>query len=51
MATWASAEIFPGGRQHRHFAYPFQVVDNATQMHVHKTPCPFYITKKRPHFT
>ena len=32
--------------QSRHFAYPFQVSDDASQMDVHKTLYPFYITKK-----
>jgi len=32
--------------QSRHFAYPFQVSDDATQMELHKTLYPFYITKK-----
>jgi len=46
MGNWASAEIFPGGGQSRHFAYPFQISDNATQMDVHKSLHPFYTTKK-----
>jgi len=33
---WASAEIFPGGGQSRHFAYLFQFVGDATQTEVHK---------------
>jgi len=37
--------------QSRHFAYPFQVVDDVTQMDVHKMPHPFYITKKMPNVT
>jgi len=37
LPAWASAEIFPGGGQSRHFAYPFQVVDDATQIDIHKT--------------
>jgi len=48
--AWASAEIFPGG-QSRHFAHPFQVVDDATQMDVHKTLHLFYTTKKMPNVT
>jgi len=47
---WASAEIFPGG-QNRHFAYPFQFVDDATQTDVHKTLHPFSTTKKKPNVT
>ena len=43
----ASAEIFPGGKR-RHFAYPFQVADDAVRMDVHKTLYPSYITKKMP---
>jgi len=43
----ASAETFPGG-QHRNFAYPFHVADDAMQLHVHKTLCPFYTTKMPP---
>jgi len=27
--TWASAEIFPGEGQRRHFVYPFQLADDA----------------------
>jgi len=42
---------FSRGGQSRHFAYPFQVVEDATQMDVHKTPHPFYITKKMPNVT
>ena len=45
---WASAEIFPGG-QRQHFAYPFQVADDAMQMDVHKTFYPFYTTRKMRH--
>jgi len=41
----ASAEIYPGG-QKRHFAYPFQVVDDVTQIDVHKTLYPFCAMKK-----
>jgi len=40
--AWASAEIFPGEGQHRNFAYPFQVADDAMQMDVQKTLHPFY---------
>ena len=39
---WASAEIFPGWRQRRNFAYSLQVADDAMQMDVHKTLYPFY---------
>jgi len=42
---------FSRGGQSRHFAYPFQVVDDATQMDVHKTLHPFYTTKKIPNAT
>jgi len=28
--------------QRRNFAYPFQLADDAIQMHVHKTLSPFY---------
>lgn len=31
VPPWASAENLPRG-QHRHFAYPFQVRDDAVQM-------------------
>jgi len=34
--AWASAQIFPGGGQSRHFTCLFQVVCDATQMDVHK---------------
>jgi len=30
-------KFFQGGGQSRHFAYPFQVVDDATQIDIHKT--------------
>jgi len=46
--TWASAEIFPGGTQRQHFAYPFQVADDAERMDVHKTLHVFYTAKKMP---
>jgi len=42
---------FPGGGQSRHFGYPFQVSDDATQTDVHKTLYPFYSTKKMPNVT
>ena len=35
LEAWASAEIFPGG-QCQHFVYPFQLADDAMQMHIHK---------------
>jgi len=40
--------FYSGGEQNRHFAYPFQVADDAMQMDVHETLHPFYITKKCP---
>jgi len=43
-------KFFHGGKS-RHFAYPFQVVDDATHMDVHKTLHPFYTTKKMPNVT
>jgi len=39
---------FSMGGQSRPFAYPLQVVDDATQMDVHKTLHSFYTTKKMP---
>jgi len=39
------------GGKRRHFTDPFQIVDDATQMAVHKTLYPFYTTKKMPNFT
>jgi len=39
---------FSRGWQTRHFAYPFHVADDAMQMHVHTTLCPFYTTTKMP---
>ena len=44
---------FPGGGQSRNFAqaYPFQLVDNATKLDVHKALHPFYTTKKKPKIT
>jgi len=39
VQSWTSAEIFPGGER-RHFIYPFQLVDDAMQMDVLKTPWP-----------
>jgi len=44
-------KFFHGGGQSQHFAYPFQVVDDATQMDVNKMLHPFYATKKRPNVT
>jgi len=38
---WASAVIFPEG-QRRHFAYTFQVADDAMQTDVHKALYPFF---------
>jgi len=35
-----SAEFFPRG-QRRHFAYHFQVADDAMQMDIHKAQYPF----------
>jgi len=46
----ASAEIFPVG-QRRHFAYSFQVADDAMQMDVHKAFYPFYAKRKLLLFT
>ena len=43
-------KFFQGG-QSRHFPYPFQVSDYATQIDVHKTLYPFYTTKKMPNVT
>jgi len=37
--------------QRRHFAYPFQVVDNAVQVDVNTALCPFYTKKKMIYFT
>jgi len=47
--TWATGrpqKFFQGVGQSGHFAYPFQISDNATQMDVHKSLHPFYTTKK-----
>jgi len=35
LQPWATAEFFQGGKS-RHFDYLLQIVDNATQMDVHK---------------
>jgi len=43
-------KLFQGG-QSRHFAYPFWIVDDATQVDVHKTLQPFYTPKKMPNVT
>jgi len=43
----ARRNFFRGG-QSRPFAYPLQVVDDATQMDAHKTLHSFYTTKQRP---
>ena len=43
-------KLFQGG-QSRNFAYPFQVVDDATQIDVHKTLHLFYTTKIMPNVT
>jgi len=48
--TWASAEIFPGWGQSRHFAYPFQYVGDATQMDVYKK-CPMLRQQLRTVFS
>ena len=37
------------GGETRYFAHPFHVADDATQMHVHKMLCPFYIITNMPH--
>jgi len=39
---------FSRGRQSRPFAYPLQVVDDATQMDIHKTLHSFDTTKQMP---
>jgi len=39
------------GERSRHFAYPFQVVGDATQMDVGKTLYRFFTTKKIPILT
>jgi len=39
------------GEQPRHFAYLVHVVDDAVQMHVHKTLCAFYTKTKLPRVT
>jgi len=41
-ASTGVRRIFSRGGKHRNFAYPFQVADDAMQMDVHKTLCPFY---------
>jgi len=41
-ASMGVLRFFSRGGQHRNFAYPFQVADDAVQMDVHKTLCPFY---------
>jgi len=57
LKNWESAEIFQKhgsrqkffqGGQTRYFAYPFHVADDAMQIHVHKTLCPFYTITKMP---
>jgi len=42
---------FSKGGESRHFTYAFQVVNDATQMGVHKALHPFYTTKKMPNVT
>jgi len=42
---------FSRGRQGRHFACPFQTVDDAMQMDVYKTLYPFYTTMNMTHVT
>jgi len=42
---------FSRREQSRHFAYSFQVSDDATQINVHKTLYPFYTTKKLTNVT
>jgi len=41
-------KIFPG-EQHRHFAYLFQIADDAMQMDVNKSLYAFYTTKIMTH--
>jgi len=43
-------KLFQGG-QSRHFAFPFQVGDDAVHMDAHKTLYPFNSTKKMPRVT
>jgi len=42
---------FTRGEQRQHFAYPFQVADNAMLMYVQKTLYPFYTARKMPRVT
>ena len=46
---WASAEFFSGVKRW-HFAYLFQVANDAVQMEVHKILYPLHTTKKMPHY-
>jgi len=39
---------FSRGGQHRQFTYLFQIADDAMQMNVNKTLCPFYAPKIMP---
>jgi len=41
-------KVFQVEVQSRHFAYRYQVVDDATQIDIHKSLHPFYTTKKVP---
>ena len=41
-ASMGVLRFFSRGGQHRNFAYPFQVADDAMQMDVYKTLCTFY---------
>jgi len=48
LQSWASAEIFPGGKRQQ-FAHHFQVADDAMQMAVNKTVYPFYMAEIMPY--
>jgi len=50
VQTWASAKILTGGKN-GHFAYSFQVADDAMQLDVQKTHYPSCTTKKMPYVT
>jgi len=46
FAPTGACRNFSRGDQNQHFAYPFQVAGDETQMDVPKTLYPFYITNK-----
>ena len=49
LSAYGRPQKFFQKGQRRHFAYPFQVADDAIQLDVHKTFYSFYTIKKMPY--